>query len=245
MLPPNVTEILAPEPLEISGVAAVPNGYAVVGDETPDHGRIWPIGDRWAIQPQVKGPESMDVGYAPSGEQLWLVLGEDDHTLGDLAGGTFTFPSTFKEVCGRGLEGLSIRWHQGVWEAAVVWEGGFFKPNCEAPTPYALPRIALLHWKPGTGSPGLVQEFDLKVPRLENGQRFRAPDLVWAGDNLLVLLSSLDKGNKTFSHTWILSFDQKGNPTASHINLRNSGDRIETKKIGKPWIGLWTELDSF
>ena len=38
--PAGVIEVAAPEPLEISGVAAVPGGYAVVGDDTDDHGRV-------------------------------------------------------------------------------------------------------------------------------------------------------------------------------------------------------------
>ena len=38
--PAGVSEVLAPHPLEISGVAAVPGGYAVVGDEDNEHGRI-------------------------------------------------------------------------------------------------------------------------------------------------------------------------------------------------------------
>ena len=105
--PKGVVEVPAPEPPEISGVAAVPGGYAVVGDDTNDHGRIWPSGGRWFIDPPVTGPESLDVGVGPQGAPLWLILGEDKRTLADLSGGRYVFPDAYREVCGRGLEGLA------------------------------------------------------------------------------------------------------------------------------------------
>ena len=66
-VPPGVTEIEAPRPLEISGVAAVPGGYAAVGDDTADHGRLWPGGGHLKVDPKVEDMESIDVGFAPGG----------------------------------------------------------------------------------------------------------------------------------------------------------------------------------
>ena len=57
ILPAGVSEVPAPHPLEISGVAAVPGGYAVVGDEDNEHGRIWPGGARFDFAGKLKGPE--------------------------------------------------------------------------------------------------------------------------------------------------------------------------------------------
>ena len=94
-VPPGVIEIEAPEPWEISGVAAVPGGYAVVGDETHHEGRTWPDGGYWNILPEVRGPESLDVGFGPDGEEVWFVLGEDNRTLSDNRGTTHQFSIDF------------------------------------------------------------------------------------------------------------------------------------------------------
>ncbi len=82
-LPDGVTEVAAPHPLEMSGVAAVQGGFAVVGDEENRHGRIWPCGERFAFPARLRGPESIAVGFGPSGEEIWLVLGEQNRRLID------------------------------------------------------------------------------------------------------------------------------------------------------------------
>jgi hypothetical protein len=235
--PANLTEIEAPKPLEISGVAAVPGGYAVVGDDTGDHGRIWPGGDTWLIAPPLEGPESLDVGTSPLGETLWLVLDENTRTLADMDGGRYQFPNRFKEVCGRGLEGLALRWNGG-WEVAAVWEGGFYEPDCEAPADFARPRVVIFRWQRGQGTQGPDREFDLDVPRLDDKERFRAPDLTWDGNNLLVLLSSQSKKNKRFSHTWLQAFDIDGKPVGNPFKLEKEWGEYRDKKN---WEALdWT-----
>ncbi len=236
--PAGVVEVAAPQPLEISGVAAIPGGYAVVGDDTDDHGRIWPSGARWRIAPEVKGPESVDVGFGPRGEELWLVLGENKRTLSDLGGGTYKFPERYREVCGRGLEGLAVRWDGAAWEVAALWEGGFYKGDCNAPDPFSIPRVAILQWTAGEGTNGPVREFDLKVPRPDDGERFRAPDLVWHGDGLLVLLGSEAEGGGGYDHTWLQGFNLDGEAIGTPLKLEEAWGAF---RAGKNWEALdWT-----
>lgn len=243
--PPGVIEIEAPEPKEISGVAAVPGGYAVVGDETNDHGRIWPGGARWEIAPEVAGPESVDVGFGPDGRELWLVLGEDGRSLAEMGGRSFVLPERYKEVCGRGLEGLALRWDGAAWRIAVLWEGGFYEPEgqydgraCPPPERFAQPRIALLRWRPGAGTNGIDREIELDVPRPATGERFRAPDLVWDGDGFLVLLSSMNSDNRGFSHTWLQKFDLAGQPVGAPLMLEEAWGEY---RKNRNWEALdWT-----
>jgi|GEM_PF-3438118 len=239
--PQGVTEIHAPEPLEISGVAAIPGGYAVVGDDTNDHGRIWPGGARWDINPKVKGPESLDVGFGPDGEEVWFVLGENKRRLSDLSGGTYKFPKAYKEICGRGLEGLAVRKADTGWEVAVLWEGGFYdtrKKKCDPPGVFAKPKVAIVFWSPGKGTEGPVKEFELDVPELGNGERFRAPDLVWHDDELLVLLASEDRGKQHRSHTWLHRFTLDGAAVGEPLKLE---EQWGPYREGKNWEALdWT-----
>jgi hypothetical protein len=238
-VPPGVTEIAAPLPLEISGVAAVPDGYAVVGDGTADHARLWPSGDRLEIDPAIGDPESIDVGFAPGGQELWLVLGENEGRVSELDGPTYRLPPNFAEVCGRGAEGLAVRWAADRWQVAVVWEGGFYgrsERNCDPPAAFAKPRVAILQWTPGEGVTGRPREFDLDVPVSDDGERFRAPDLVWDGDNLVVLITSGNQAGRVFSHSWLQRFDLDGRRVGAPFKLE--------ERWGPYWAGRnWEALD--
>lgn len=241
MTPADVAEVLAPQPLEISGVAAVPGGYAVVGDNTRNHGRIWPDGGSWRLDPKVNDAESIDVGFSPLGETLWLILGEDYNKLVGLSGGRYKFSRRYNEVCGRGLEGLAVRWSAKAWQVAVLWEGGFYGRDCTNPRErFANPRVAILTWRKGLGSDGPDHEFELDVPVPADGHRFRAPDLVWLGDDLLVLLASTDEGDRTFNHTWLQPFDLEGKPTGTPLKLE---ERWGAYREGKNWEALDWALD--
>ena len=242
-VPPGVTEIEAPLPLEISGVAAVPGGYAVVGDDTEDHGRLWPGGGRLEVDPRVEDMEAIDVGFGPGGRELWLVLGESERRLSELGGASDRLPPHFEEVCGRGLEGLAVRWAAGLWQVAVVWEGGFYstwRPGCDPPAAFAKPRVAILQWAPGKGVAGPLREFELDVPVPDDGERFRATDLVWDGDGLLVLIASGNDKGKEFSHTWLQRFDLKGDAVGAPYKLE---ERWAAYWAGRNWEALDRTLD--
>ena len=241
--PPGVLEIPAPQPLEISGVAAIPGGYAVVGDGTRNHGRIWPEGGRWRMDPWVNDAESVDVGFSPTGETLWLILGEDHNKLIDLSGGRYKLSRRYNEVCGRGLEGLAVRWSPKAWQVAVLWEGGFYdqRQNCNyTREKFAKPRVAIMTWRAGEGSDGPEREFELDVPVPAVGHRFRAPDLVWMGDELLVLMGSTDERNGAFEFTWLQPFDLDGQPSGSPLKLE---ERWGDYREGRNWEALDWALD--
>jgi hypothetical protein len=235
----GVSEVLAPHPLEISGVAAVPGGYAVVGDEDNEHGRIWPGGVRFDFAGKLKGPESIDVGMGAGGESLWLVLGERKGRLIDLDGGSCEFADPLRMRHGRGLEGVAVRWQDGRWQVAIAWEGGFYDWDSPARGACAKPRIALLTWTRGEGMRGGPDTtFELEVPEPSVGQRFRAPDLVFDRDGLLVLLASTDARRKRRKHTWLQRFDLAGRPTGEPLRLEEAWGRYHDDKN---WEGLdWT-----
>lgn len=242
--PPGVEEIATPWPLEISGVAAVPGGFAVVGDSTPGYGLIWPEGERFVIHPPVGDLEALDVAVADNGEELWLVAGEDEGVVADRTGGRAQLPPEFREVCNRGLEGLAIRpaasdsTGRVRWEVAALWEGGFFRPPCWQHLSWRPPRVVLFHWRAGQTRLGPHRSFDLQVPIPSPGQRFRAPDLVWIGDELLVLLSSQDERDGTFGHTWLQGFDLEGRVSGPPVKLEELWGEYRS---GRNWEALdWT-----
>ncbi len=259
-LPPaGAIEIDAPEPHEISGVASIPGaygGFAVVGDEENNVGWIWPGGAKWrtAIKGSVKrakGLEAVDVGLGPNGEEVWMVLGENNRTLSNLYGLNHKLPKTYEEICGRGLEGLTVRWKANKWQVAVLWEGGHFDSDkCgTVPEPgFSAPRVAVFDWVPGQGvrEGGSMLEFELKVPDLTNNQRFRAPDLTWLDDHsdrLVVLLGSTGaNGGNPFDHTWLQVFDFSGKPVADFkpYKLEEEWGKFRS---GRNWEALDQSVD--
>jgi hypothetical protein len=220
-LPPGVTEIPASEPLEISGVAAIGGGFAVVGDDDASAGRIWPGGGSFPLRPKVYDAEAIDIARSPFGEALWLVLSEDDRTVFDRAGGSYKLPARYGEICGRGLEGLALRWTTSGWRVAVLWEGGAYNHSCfTRPRDFDRPRVAFFGWKKGKGMVGPLVEIELAVPGLPDDQYFRAPDLVWHEDDLLVLLASMARWRHRFAHTWLQRFSARtGAPIGSAVKL--------------------------
>ena len=243
-LPTGVREVAAPWPLEISGVAAVPGGYLVVGDEDPKYGRIWPGGGRFALPAKLKGPESVAWAAAPSGETLCLVLGEKKRRLVDLQGGSCKLSKDFAEEHGRGCEGLALRWDEtsgAGWQAAVAWEGGFYDWDSPRKGEVAAPRIALLPWLPGKKQKMTTEAvITLELPQPSAGQRFRVPDLAWDGEGFLVLLASTDRTRKKRAHTWIQRFDLDGKPDGTPLKLEKAWGRY---RDGKNWEALDRTFD--
>ena len=244
-VPDGVIEIAAPWPLEISGVAAVPGGYAVVGDEDPAHGRFWPSGGRFALPGKLKGPESIAVGFGPDAAELWLVLGEKKRRVVDGVGGSYKLGKSFAEEDGRGVEGLALRWHEERWQVAVAWEGGYYDADGGKAGLFALPKVALLTWEPGAKQGKKTQHslervFDLQVPLASETERFRVPDLVWDGDGILALLASTDASRKVRSHVWLQRFDLDGQPDGEALKLE---ERWGAYCAGRNWEALDRTLD--
>ncbi len=131
-----------------------------------------------------------------------------------------------------------MRWRDGLWQVAVCLEGGFYDWKSERSGDASKPRIALLRWRRGEGCGGVSEMLELDVPVPSAKQRFRAPDLAWAGDHLLVLLASTDKKRKKRKHTWLQRFDLEGVPHGPPLKLEKAWGAYHD---GKNWEGLgWT-----
>ena len=221
-----------------------------MGDEEHDFGRIWPGGALWRAASKgagkrPKGLESVDVAVNPLGEELWLVLGEDNRTLSDLFGTNSRLPKRFREVCGRGPEGLSLRWQDGVWQVALVVEGGLYdRGKCGSTRPeadFAPPRLLLLTWVPGEGIlRESIREFPLEVTAPSPGQHFRAPDLAWmedGSDRLILLLASTAEGSGTIDHHWLQLFDLSGAALGEPMRLEDAWGKYRKRRN-------WEALDT-
>ena len=240
--PEGLRVIETPRPYEASGVAAFPDGRVlVVGDGTPAHATFWPGGEEWTYPAEVLDAESVDHAVSPEGEALTLFLGEDEALLLDQHGARATLEG-FEELAGRGPEGLALRWTPEGFEAAVLWEGGYLRPDHTITRigEYHTPKVRIVRWAPGEGVVQLRSEFTLAVPEPGNGQRFRAPDLCWDGDALLVLLSSQNASDNRFAHTWLQRFDLSGAPSGDPVRLE---DRWGAYRDGKNWESLDTTWD--
>lgn len=187
-MPPGVKEIEAPWPLEISGVAAVPEGYLVVGGDTDDHARIWPGGERWPFPRgmRIQDIESVDVEFGPARGQLRLLLAEWDRDeaggnaehagLFDQRGGRAFF-SELRELCGRGLEGVTVRWNEGQWQVAIVWEGGFLdlKKCPQRKGEWKNPKVSVFNWVAAQGLAGSPSLSRSRLPGRTIGSVFAPP----------------------------------------------------------------------
>jgi hypothetical protein len=128
---------------------------------------------------------------------------------------------------------------------AALWEGGFYNPgakprkDCERKKgELRRPIVALFTWKPGRGAASPRELFELAVPDPGDDERFRASDLVWDGDRLLVLLRSTNAADDRFSHTWLQRFDLDGEPVGAPIELE---EKWGAYCADKNWEALdWT-----
>ena len=120
-VPDDVTEHPVTWLNEISGVAAVKDDrFLVIGDGEAEYYYSWPDGARHEVSNEdgnrVCDGESLDVGYGPEGEIIHLLLGEDlnrVYVMGpSVENRTIKLEQTFSEECGRGAEGLSVRWSE-------------------------------------------------------------------------------------------------------------------------------------
>ena len=74
--------------------------------------------------------------------------------------------------------------------------------------------------------PGGESAFALDVPAAPDiGQAFRAPDLVWSrrGDELIVLLKSMNQAGNVFRFIWLQRFSLSGTAIGPSVNLCDRG----------------------
>ena len=262
-IPDGVTEYVVDRPDEISGVAATRDGFVVIGDGVSRHYYSWPDGRVHRVWSEDKGRvcdgESIEVGYGDQQQRIRLYLGEDFAKVYVEAAPAIQLPRAFLEQCGRGAEGMSVKWSDNGWDLAVLWEGGYYskkhepnndkKKSCKqieevACTKDRGPHNALvaLYWLSADAKAHKLERVvTLQTKGLRDdryaGERFRATDIAWYGDELLVLLGSTPK----FKLTWIQGFGLDGKPI--------QGRRLEMEDVwpeyrkGKNWEALDTTLD--
>ena len=277
--PPEKAEIILELPVEwpneVSGVAATNGGFSVVGDETPRHSYTWPAGTAEAMKSKDKGrvcdPEAVDVGHGPNGQQISLVLSEDFGKVYGYVSEPFAFelPSAFLESCGRGAEGMSVRWDNGEWDLVVLWEGGYLGRMHE-PQNAKRKKCTPVQEVPCTADEG---PYDARIVRynisadgktvkkkgdpitlptssllkgIETQERFRATDIAWYKEQLLVLLGSMPPpeyvGKNKHQFTWIQGFNQDGS-VADGLQIRLE-HLLGSYREGKNWEALdvyWDE----
>jgi len=214
----------------------------VVGDDSDKNGRFYPLGGKWRLSRKTdgrdtaEGPEGVDIATSDDGTSVWFVIGEDNRTLSTNDGRNYKLPKAFKKKCGRGAEGLTVRWKDGAWDILVLWEGGYFE--CK-PHDFAAPKILRLTWPPGAAQPreGEIIELQVEDFDLSGKRKFRAPDLSWypGSDKVTVLLASTSPKGRKFKHTWLQMFNLTGEPVAGkRLRLEDAWGKFSTLN----WEGL-------
>lgn len=269
--PEGVNEVTVHCPNEVSGVAAAESGFVVVGDGEPRYVFEFPTNNKRQIAfgnkaGNICDPEAIDVGYKPDGTAVVFILGEDSKTIFVEDGTPIVLPPEFYERCNRGAEGLSVKWSDGGWNLVALSEGGIpnkkhvpnqaKKLNCKkvkaakCPLEKAIYNPVLAYYR--VSQDGKIAELKaMSILRTSHllaevapSQAFRATDVTWFEEGLLVLLGSgpiSRKAKDGFRHTWIKGFKLDGTPIDNMtIKLEELwGDYRE----GKNWEGLDTTLD--
>ena len=170
-----------------------------------------------------------------------VALSESGYSLASAADGLVVqYDETLSPVSGRGLEGLAARPADagGSW-IAVVWEGGYPRPDKSLPRGgvddyFSMLPLLVVH-ELGAGEKGMIHTLadapalPLRVhtPKGEEPEapRFRAPDLVWhrmpdGSWGFIVLLSSENLAGDPRSRLRCLQrFDRNGAPVGDPLDI--------------------------
>ena len=216
-------------------------------------GRVIPIAPKWRPWKGTRKQsdlESIDV----LADGRIVVLSEDRRTLVGKEGVLARYPKDLAERGNRGLEGLAVRpGEEGGSVVAVCHEGGFQVSRRSAGEP-PRPRV-LIHTIEADGKAGEVggTPVELEVERPDDGERFRAPDLVWhrisspVGSSgpwgFIVLLGSTDRADRSFSHSRLARFTIDGKRVGKPLDLRRCKDIPPALRAAQTnWEGLgWWE----
>lgn len=195
------------------------------------------------------------------GDGRKIFLSERNHCILDTTGKPVAeYHDKFTEFGNRGLEGLAVKEEAGLSKVAVLWEGGYLDKtnildqilkNQKNSGKYFLEPVLIIHEIDsgkivGEVPSGKKDSLLLHVPRFSEGDGFRAPDLVYDGDSVWVLLSS---ENLKFPYTSPDRFKYKrlqkfniynGKPSSKYIDLnqkiKSAGKYIISKKSLKTVI---------
>ncbi len=246
---------------EASGIARLDDRLLIVGDKTPGAYCTYPLATTQApritldpaLQTQISLPEgaaALDLeGIAVLADGRVAVLSERLRALVGAQGIIAEYGTQLTEFGNRGLEGVAVLPDgRGMSRVAVLWEGGY--PEYDA-MPLELRHIVGRHplrpviWVHtiARGEAKLhvwsshVQSIELQVPVPDqtdppNGQRFRAPDLVWhrwksqSQEELgfIVLLNSenspVNRKPDYRQYHWLQRFTLDGKPYGEPLNLK-------------------------
>lgn len=235
-------------------------------------GTAWEIkGEGKGGEDGVPDAEAIDIGLGPNGEQIALTLSEDTTKFYFYVPEPYAFdlPSTFSEQHGRGAEGMSVRWKDGEWDLVVLWEGGYFDkpekskaagekqcPSVEKVTstedngPHDAKIVRYSISADGKTVRQKGESIALSTSTLLEGvepqERFRATDIAWYKEQLLVLLGSMPPpeyvGKDKHNFTWIQGFNQDGS-IADDLQIRLE-ILLGSYREGKNWEALdvyWDE----
>jgi hypothetical protein len=277
-IPPGVTKIDVFHFQEVSGVAATYDKLIGVGDNNGKEYLDIKADIRKTFSPTFgNGPicdaEDIEIGVKPDNTETMFVLSEDHATIFVEGGHEIKLPAEFTEECGRGSEGLSVKWSQGGWDLLVLTEGGvpedkhapnkakLLQPNakdCIKPEEIRCSRdkitynalLARFRVEADGQKHELRKVVQIPISNLletiDPTQGFRAADLTWYHGNILVLLGSTPKDDPEappFSHHWIKGFDLEGRPIAD-MTMKLEKIRIWDKyRKNKSWEGLDTLPD--
>lgn len=156
----------------------------------------------------------------------------------------------------RGLEGLAVKQgnSKGSSKLAVLWEGGFDMSKRERP--YLTPRIAVSSIAEGKSEVRIKTKptkLDLtkshkwleKISPPEFGEefRFRATDLAWFNNGLIVLMpstrrSTSDKNKERYGPTAIQLFGIDGKPLADPVLLNELLPEELAEQSNYNWEGM-------
>jgi hypothetical protein len=196
-----------------------------------------------------------------------VALSERLRALVDQDGLVVQYAAPLSEIGERGLEGLAVApLEHGASRIAVLWEGGY--PEEQELSPELRSQIAShafrpivqvhrleagargVHVKPGDGSGLIALDVPSPRPQEADGQRFRAPDLVWCDSGsregglskagFIVLLSSQNAAPaRRYEHHWLQRFAATGRIIDESFDLDAA---LPEDLRGLNWEGLsWFE----
>lgn len=239
---------------EASGVIRFGDRLALVGDDVPEFCFVSPTPDEFgdfllrpeALERRPLPPEASDLeSLTILGDGRLVALSEDRHALYDADGLVAQWSDAYREIGGRGLEGVCTRPQMDRSSiVAVLWEGGY--PDCRSLARAdrdlcgrpLRPRIAVHRLPANARDFALTDDaalFTIELsPPLPAGeeplaQRFRAADFVWDPAVGADLSTFPREGKAAF---WVLI--SSGHGTRKAVPAGSDAECSRVDERGKP-----------
>ena len=260
--PPGLVELNVLSLHEVSGVAFLRGALAVVGNEEEENFCLLPYGNGQRAdclsfkdvldKKKIKDAEAIDVVYRGTADRegTWFVLSEDDATI-HVSGAYKKIrlprsPFSDQGRCNKGGEGLTVRVRDGGYDIVALSEGGF---GCG--DRYETPQLLQCRLVFDSNDAQCGDPVPLEVGALEgvpdDEEKFRAPDIAWYGNDLLVLLGSeprkIDRKKTSYKRTWLQLFDQTGKPVPNRRMELESVWGVSYQRQSRTKSKNWEALD--